>query len=145
MSSAHSGCVAQFVAEPEGVHSDLALYNDHSHVYEQYQQRNTSSEQYWEALTKAGRVGENDDVVSRGLSYEADELWLFAPPDGKNLLFIVHGNTIKTVLRAKSYRLDLSGVRRCSQCGAIGRIVLNTGCSHCSDAVQQLQRVNNHE
>lgn len=111
------------------------------HAPEQYFERDSSGEPPEVAFHKSARVQERAEAVSRGRSYEADELRLYTPLHGENLLFVIHESVITTVLYARRYRLDTSGLRRCSRCGGLSEIVVSNGCSYCSETVRRVQEV----
>lgn len=122
------------------VRNRFATYNWSLHAIDRFIERNDSGESRREASKKAGLAAEDNDTVASNLTYGADEIWLYAPIGrARNLLFVVQDSVVVTVLYAESYRLDVSGLHRCSHCGAIDEIVVANGCSCCSETVQKLQ------
>lgn len=121
------------------VDTDRPPYIWSDHAQTRFEQRNNSPSSPDEAIKKSGRVKEDPDVVTRGKSYNADELRLFAPHQGDNLVFVIHDSVIVTVLKAQAYRINTVRQRRCPQCGGISAIVVANECSYCSDTVQSVQ------
>jgi len=105
------------------------------HAITRYNKRGTADDSHGVALEKSGPV-----IELRGcVSYDADQLRLYAPPDGEDLLLVVRDSTVVTVLFAQEYRIKAPEGRRCCDCGAFGEIVVANGCSYCSDSVKRIQ------
>lgn len=121
------------------VDTDRPPYIWSDHARNRFEQRNNSPSSPDEAIEKSGRVKEDPDIVTRGKSYDADELRLFAPHQGDNLVFVIRDSVIVTVLKAEAYRLNTVRQRRCPQCGGISAIVVANGCSYCSANVPTVQ------